>query len=78
MSNGIQIPKGPLPPNYFTEYRGHILIIVGILFVVLNLIAFGLRAISRRIKYVPLGWDDILIIPALVFNLVLDVMLMCL
>lgn len=77
MSNSIQIPKGPLPPNYFTEYRGHILIIIRVLFIVLDITAFGLRAVSRGIKYVPLGWDDILIIPALIFNLVLDVMLMC-
>jgi len=43
---------------------------------VLDVIAFGLRVTSRRINRVPLGRDDILIIPALIFNLVLDVMLM--
>ncbi|TVY82375.1 hypothetical protein LSUE1_G004903 [Lachnellula suecica] len=76
MSDSIQIPKGPLPPNYLTESRGHILISVGVLFMVLDITAFILRTISRRMKRVPLGWDDILIIPALVFNLVLAVVLM--
>jgi hypothetical protein len=77
MSDSIQIPSGPLPPNYLTENRAHILIGVGVLFMVLNITAFGLRAISRRIKRVSFGWDDALIIPALIFNLVLDVLLMC-
>ncbi|KAF4632946.1 hypothetical protein G7Y89_g5178 [Cudoniella acicularis] len=76
MSDSIQIPSGPLPPNYLTESRAHILISVGVLFMVLDITAFGLRAISRRIKRVSFGWDDVLIIPALIFNLVLDVLLM--
>lgn len=69
MSDSIQLPKGPLPPHYLTESRAHILISVGVLFIILDTVAFALRAVSRYFSHVKFGWDDILIIPALIFNI---------
>jgi len=60
-----------LPPSYFTADRGHILKGVSIAFIVLEVLAFGLRAHARRIKRVAFGWDDVIMIPALLCNLAL-------
>ncbi|KAF7949127.1 hypothetical protein EAE96_008296 [Botrytis aclada] len=76
MANSIQFPHGDLPPSYFTEYRGHILVGVGVTFMVLDSIAFFLRVLSRRLNRISMGWDDIIVIPALIFNLALDIILM--
>ena len=76
MANSIQFPHGDLPLSYFTEYRGHILVGVGVTFMVLDSIAFFLRVLSRRLNRISMVWDDILVIPALIFNLALNVILM--
>lgn len=68
-ANTIQFPKGPLPPNYLTEDRGHILLAVSTAFLGLILVAFALRQASRYIQKTPWGWDDVLIIPALLVNI---------
>ncbi|TAQ90945.1 hypothetical protein B7494_g685 [Chlorociboria aeruginascens] len=74
MADTITFPSGPLPPEYYTEDRGAVLISVAITFIVLELVAFGLRAIARRLKRVPFGWDDCFIITALALCLTLDIM----
>ncbi|CAG8952790.1 hypothetical protein HYFRA_00009035 [Hymenoscyphus fraxineus] len=49
----IQFPKGPLPPGYLEEDRSYVVIIVGVLFMVLEIAAFGLGAASRLL--IPYG-----------------------
>jgi hypothetical protein len=70
----ITFPQGPLPANYNTENRSHVLLGVGVTFIVLEIIAFALRVTARRINHVPFGWDDSLMIPALILNLAVAVM----
>lgn len=58
----------PLPPNYLTEDRGHILIVVPTIFLVLINTTFVLRQISRHILKIRFGWDDALVVVALLAN----------
>ncbi|KAF2650264.1 hypothetical protein K491DRAFT_609137 [Lophiostoma macrostomum CBS 122681] len=73
-SNTITFPKGPLPPSYYTDDRGGILIGVASAFMALEIVAFTLRTVSRRIHRVPFGWDDALVIPALLLNSLLCIL----
>jgi len=65
----VTFPTGPLAPSYFTDNRSHVLLATGTSFIVLELTAFGLRVFVRWLKRVPFGWDDALMIPALIMNL---------
>ena len=53
-------------PEYINEDRGYQLLTVSILMIVLQLVAVGSRFYARRVTKAALGWDDHLIIPALV------------
>lgn len=67
----ITFPKGPLPADYFAANRSDILLGVGVTFITLEVITFGLRVVSRKIKGTKFGWDDAMMIPALLCNLAL-------
>lgn len=67
----------PLPPNYFTEDRSHVLLAVASTFLALIIIAFVLRMVSRRIQKVRFGWDDGLVIAALLGNIVNCIFTIC-
>lgn len=56
-------------PAYLAEYIGYQVIGVAIAFMVLETVFVILRSLARRKTLSPLGWDDYLIIPALVVNL---------
>ena len=73
----ITFPKGPLPESYYTADRGAILIGVASGFIVLELAAFSLRTISRHMHRVAFGWDDALVIPALMLNLLVCILAIC-
>ena len=60
-----------LPPGYREEYNGRGLIAVAIVFIALEVICIVLRFWARRIGKVPLGADDILIIPGAISCLAL-------
>jgi hypothetical protein len=59
------------------EYRGYVVQGVAITFIVLELIGYGLRMVARRINRVPFGWDDALMIPALLTNLGICITVLC-
>lgn len=54
---------------YLAEYIGYQVIAVAISFIVLETVFVVLRSLARRKTLSPLGWDDYLIVPALVVNL---------
>lgn len=56
------------PPEYYAADRGYILINVGICFLVLEIVAFILRAIACKIRRLPLAWSDALMTFAVVSN----------
>lgn len=56
-------------PAYLAEYIGYQATAVAIAFIVLETVFVVLRSVARRKIPSPLGWDDYLIIPALVANL---------
>ena len=60
------------PPGYLDEYIGYRLTGVAIAFIVLNITFVTLRFVARRLGKVPMGIDDILIMPSL-----LTVLLLC-
>lgn len=62
-----------MPPHH-SEDRGGVLIGVGVAFIILELLAFGLRITARWLRRVPFGFDDALMFPALVLNLALCIM----
>ena len=54
---------GQTPPPDIGEYRGHELLAISAVFVVLDTLFCAARLISRRIvKKIPLGLDDYLIV----------------
>jgi len=59
------------------EYRGQVVQGVAITFIVLELIAYALRLVARRINRVPFGWDDALMIPSLLTNLGICIAVLC-
>jgi hypothetical protein len=67
----VSFPKGPVSESYMKADRSNILLGVGIAFIILEVIAFGLRVVARRIKGVCFGWDDAFIVSGLIFNLTL-------
>lgn len=67
--NSMILPKGPLPPDYMTADRGHLLISVYVCFITIEVFGFGLGILARKIRRIPLGWDDVLIIIALLSNM---------
>ncbi|KAF2242501.1 hypothetical protein BU26DRAFT_570585 [Trematosphaeria pertusa] len=73
--NTITLPKGPIPPSYWTDDRGHILITVGIVFMVIEIVAFGLRMFACRLRRAKFSWDDVLVISALLSNLAMVAMM---
>ncbi|KAL8898239.1 MAG: hypothetical protein Q9207_006803 [Kuettlingeria erythrocarpa] len=56
-------------PEYLREYSGGTLIAVAIAFIVLDLLFVGLRELARHRTKATWGWDDYLILPALVVNI---------
>ena len=69
MPTSIQFPKGPFPPGYFTADRSEVLLGVAVTFIVLEVLVFGLRLLARKLQGAESGWDDTLVLLALVFNL---------
>lgn len=57
------------PPGYLEESIGPTLVAISALFIALDVVFVCLRFYSRRLIKTPLGWDDILILPALILNL---------
>lgn len=55
------------PPGYAEADVSWQIVAVGSVFIVLNTLFVGLRFVSKGINRNPLGTDDWLIIPALVF-----------
>ena len=53
-----------LSQDYIDEYIGNRLINTAIAFIVLDTIFVALRCWSRYLQKAPVGWDDLLIIPA--------------
>jgi hypothetical protein len=76
-SNTVTFPKGPLPKSYYTDDRGGILLGVASAFLALEVVAFILRAVSRRMRRVAFGWDDALMVPALLMNILLCIFGIC-
>jgi len=74
MASRIIFPEGPLPPHYLTDNRSQVVYAVVITFIVFELVAFALRMTARQMRHVSFGWDDALIIPALLCNLTLCAM----
>ncbi|QSZ30408.1 hypothetical protein DSL72_004931 [Monilinia vaccinii-corymbosi] len=56
------------PPGYLDDYNGHKLFAVCITAIVLDVFFVAARFTSRWIHNTPRGWDDLLIIPALIFS----------
>ncbi len=54
---------------YLAEYIGYRVIAVAVTFIALETVFVVLRSVARRKIPSPLGWDDYLIIPALVANI---------
>ena len=58
------------PPGYLEEYSGNRLLGVSILFIILDTLAVSLRFYTRSMtEYSNWGWDDTVLIPALITNL---------
>lgn len=66
----LKSPEPPLPDDYYTADRSDVILGVGITFVVLEVISFGLRLIARKIIGTKQTWDDVLVILGLLCNLV--------
>jgi len=78
--NSITFPDISTIPDldkYLAEYRGNVLRDTAIAFIILELIAFGLRVAARRINRVQYGWDDALMILALLSNLAVSTAALC-
>ena len=56
------------PPGYLAENRGYQLTAVAIAFIAIEILLVALRFSARRMHVSPMGWDDWLIIPALISN----------
>ena len=56
-------------PEYLRQYNGNPLYVISELFIVLEILSVTLRFYSRKIKGVPLGADDVLIVTGMVFGL---------
>lgn len=69
MSHSPSTPS--FPPGYADEYIGNPPFGVAIAFIVLEVIAVGLRFLARRIGRVAWGADDTLIIPGAILCLAL-------
>ena len=63
-----------LPSAYIHEYTGSKLIAVAAAFIPLEIAFVGLRYYSRSTHKTAVGLDDILVAPALIFCLTLDVL----
>ncbi|KAI9644757.1 hypothetical protein NHQ30_006784 [Ciborinia camelliae] len=59
------------PPGYLENYNGHKLVATCISAIVLNVFFVLARFTSRWIHKTPRGWDDFLMIPALIFSVLL-------
>ncbi len=59
------------PSGYLAEYHGETLIATSVVFIVLEIVVFGLRFYTRRMKKAPVGLDDWCLWPALVINVIL-------
>ncbi|KAB8289667.1 hypothetical protein EYC80_010580 [Monilinia laxa] len=68
-----QAMAAEFPPGYLESYGGHKLVAICVAAIVLDLFFFAARFMSRWIHNTPKGWDDFLMIPALVFSLALAV-----
>ncbi|RAL63837.1 hypothetical protein DID88_003480 [Monilinia fructigena] len=66
-----QAMAAEFPPGYLESYDGHKLVAICVTAIVLDLFFFAARFTSRWIHNTPKGWDDFLMIPALVFTLML-------
>ena len=63
-----------LPPSVLYEYTGHKLIAVAIAFIPLEIIFVGARYYARSMHKTTLGVDDILVAPALLMCITLDIL----
>jgi hypothetical protein len=77
MADNIIAPSEPYSSEYLAESRSHVVVAVGVTFIVLELVGFALRIVSRRVKHVPSGLDDIFAALALVANVTLCIMILC-
>lgn len=59
------------PPGYLEDYNGHKLVATCISCIVLNIFFVFARFISRWLHNTPRGWDDFLMVPALMFSVLL-------
>jgi hypothetical protein len=65
------------PPGYLAEYKGGQLIATSVIFIVLDIIFFGLRLYARKIKEAPADLDDWFLWPALIVNLAVCLEAIC-
>lgn len=59
------------PPGYLENYSGHKLVATCITAIVLSVFFVSARFVSRWLHNTPRGWDDCLMIPALIFSVLL-------
>jgi hypothetical protein len=60
-------PKTPYPPG--TPYIGYITRNVAIAFIILEVFFVGMRYLAQRLGRKPWGWDDWVMLPALILCL---------
>lgn len=65
-------PSSALPASYIREYIGARVIAVAIAFMFVEILFVALRYYSQYLHKTPIRLDDILIVPALIFCLILD------
>ena len=68
MSTNPVTPLSELPQSYIEAYNGTRLVVVGSILLVLAPAFVALRFASRRIKALPFGADDVLILVSLFLN----------
>ncbi|KAM0166534.1 hypothetical protein ACHAQE_001339 [Botrytis cinerea] len=66
-----QAAAAQFPPGYLENYSGHKLVVTCIACIVLDIFFVFARFISRWLHNTPRGWDDFLMVPALIFSVLL-------
>lgn len=65
----IELPTGLVSPLYMSDDRGGLLIVLSSVFIGVEVIGFGFRIWARHLTASEVGWDDILLVPALLCSL---------
>ncbi|KAF7950896.1 uncharacterized protein EAE97_002448 [Botrytis byssoidea] len=66
-----QAAAAQFPPGYLENYNGHKLVVTCIACIILNIFFVFARFFSRWLHHTPRGWDDFLMVPALIFSVLL-------